>query len=568
VSRRWQPARPGVRRLGTASISPIVTALALPLFAILAANHRGIVDDAFITFRYAQHWVETGRLTWHIGLPMVDGYTSLAHVMLIALGIRLGFDPITFNSCLNLVCVLGILAIHFLLCRLFHVESWGRIVGLYLIVMNSGLAFWVSGGLDGLLWSLGVATVYLCFEASLARERLTGPLAWSMLALVLIRPEGTFIVIGLLLYLLAYLRRIGRLGWFELAPWLGLVMAGIMALYVWRLVTYGHLFPNAFYAKAAASQWIKLGTGSRYLWLWFAFYGGVLGLSIFINLRKSLFANTRAYFVLGYLALVALEGGDPQQQMRFLLPLVPLLALQVGCVWKDGTFDSRVLVSVIAVIYAVQQFNGKEPWHNVWPLNGSTRVEEFVSGDNPLRAVVAGVGAICAGEWPLRGTNYEQWNARAARHLAQLLSDDVSLAATDVGALAYYSKLPVLDVQGLNHKAIAHMAKPPGFANVWGVEHWGVVLDADVDVIILGFLQYSNIKLTDERIGKLTEEQWVELFTRRLEYPFDRIAEKYVCGSVPDRDQGRRYLNFMISRKRIDRVWRSQPSAASIGECL
>src|SRR5437899_4088588 len=130
VSRRWQPARPDVRRLGTASISPIVTALALPLFAIFAANHRGIVDDAFITFRYAQHWVETGRLTWHIGLPMVDGYTSLAHVMLIALGIRLGFDPITFNSCLNLVCVLGILAIHFLLCRLFHVESWGRIIGL------------------------------------------------------------------------------------------------------------------------------------------------------------------------------------------------------------------------------------------------------------------------------------------------------------------------------------------------------------------------------------------------------------------------------------------------------
>jgi len=498
---------------------------------------------------------------------MVDGYTSLAHVMLIALGIRLGFDPITFNSCLNLMCVLGILVTYLLLCRLFHVESWGRIIGLYLIVMNSGLAFWVSGGLDGLLWSLGVATVYLCFEVSLARERLTGPLAWSMLAVVLIRPEGTFIVIGLLLYLLAYLRRIGRLGWW-LAPWLGLVVAGIAGLYVWRLATYGHLFPNAFYAKAAASQWIKLGNGVRYLWLWFAAYGGVLGLSIFMNLRRSIFANTRAYFVLGYLALVALEGGDPQQQMRFLLPLAPLLALQVGSVWTDGAFDRRVLVSVIAVIYAVQQFNGKEPWHKVWPLNPSTRVEEIVSGGSPLRAVVAGVGAIGSGKWPLRATNYEQWNARPARHLAQLLGDDVSIAATDVGALAYYSRLPIHDVQGLNHKAIAHLAKPPGLANVWGVEHWEVVLDADVDAIILGYLQYSNIKLTDERIGKLTEEQWRELFTRRLEYPFDRIADKYVCASVPDRDQGRRYLNFMISRKRIDRVWRSQPSAVSIGECF
>ena len=185
-----------------------------------------------------------------------------------------------------------------------------------------------------------------------------------------------------------------------------------------------------------------------------------------------------------------------------------------------------------------------------------------------MRAVVAGVGAIGSGKWPLRATNYEQWNARPARHLAQLLGDDVSIAATDVGALAYYSKLPIHDVQGLNHKAIAHLAKPPGLANVWGVEHWEVVLDADVDAIILGYLQYSNIKLTDERIGKLTEEQWGELFTRRLEYPFDRIADKYVCASVLDRDQGRRYLNFMISRKRIDRVWRSQPSAVSIGECF
>jgi hypothetical protein len=540
---------------------------ALPLFAIFAATHRQIVDDAFITFRYAQHWVETGRLTWHIGLPMVDGYTSLAHVVLIAVGIRLGFDPITFNACLNLGCVLGILAVYSCLCRLFHVGSWGRIVGLYLIVMNSGLAFWVSGGLDGLLWSLGVATIYLCFETSLARERFTGPLACSMLGLLLIRPEGTFIVIGLLLYLLAYLQRTDRLGWPALAPWLGLVMAGIIALYTWRLITYGHLLPNTFYAKGAASQWIKLGTGGRYLWLWFAFYGGVLGLSIFINLRRSLFANARAYFVLGYLLLVALEGGDPQQQMRFLLPLVPLLSLQVACVWNDGAFDKRVLVSVLAIMYAVQQFNGKEPWRNVWPLNESTRVEAFVSGGHPLRAVAAGVGAIGTGEWPLRGSNYEQWNAPAARHLARLLRDDVAIAATDVGALAYYSKLPVLDVQGLNHKAIAHLPKPAGFANVWGIEHWEVVLDADVDVIILGYLQYSRFKLTDLRIGALTEEQWVELFTRRLEYPFDRIAEKYICASVPDRDNGPRYLNFLIRRKGIDQLWRSRPSGVAIGEC-
>src|SRR5262249_576503 len=313
--------------------------------------------------------------------------------------------------------------------------------------------------------------------------------------------------------------------------------------------------------------WIKLGTGGRYVWLWFAFYGGVLGLSIFINLRRSLFANTLAYFVLGYVLLVALEGGDPQQQMRFLLPLVPLLGLQVASVWNDGAFDKRVLVAVLAVIYAVQQFSGKEPWRNVWPLNESTPVEAFVSGGNPLRAVVAGIEAIASDEWPLRGSNYEQWNAPAARHLARLLRDDVSIAATDVGALAYYSKLPVLDVQGLNHKAIAHLPKPPGFANAWGVEHWEVVFDADIDVIILGYLQYSRIKLTDERIRTLTEEEWVRLSTRRLEYPFDRIAEKYICASVPDRDNGGRYLNFMISRKRIDQVWRSRPSALSIAEC-
>jgi hypothetical protein len=539
----------------------------IPVFAILAANHLSMVDDAYITMRYAQHWLETGKLTWNIGLPMVDGYTSLAHVCLLALGGRLGFDLVNVNSCLNLVSFLGILVVYGLACRQQAVGGWPGVAGLYVIVLSSSFTFWVTGGLDGVLWALGVFVTYLECERSLADGRFRVPLVVALLAIVVIRPEGTFIALGVTAYLLLDLLRSQALPLRRVILPTLIVMVGIAALYAWRLETYGHLFPNAFYAKDSASRWSKVRAGVRYLVLWMSFYGGVLGLSVFIDLKRSFFANTRVYFVLGLVLMVVVEGGDPQQQMRFFLPVVPLLALHVAALLQNAPVGTRALVGVLIGFSLVVQFGGKEPWHDVFPLNSDTRVEELMSPLRPVTIVAKGLHNLWTGAWPLRTSNYEHWNADANQRLGELLRPGIRVAATDVGALAYFSRLEILDVQGLNDREIAHLPKRAGFTNLWGADHWEVAIARGADVIVPGFLHYVDLRLTDLKADELTEEQWTRLFTRPLPRLFGRIRGAFTCVSVEDPLGSGRYLNLLAREDQLARVWRTPPAGLSVADC-
>jgi hypothetical protein len=547
--------------------------VSIPVFVMLAANHLSMVDDAYITMRYAQHWLETGKLTWHVGLPMVDGYTSLAHVCLLAIGGRLGFDLVDVNAYLNLASFLGILIVYGLACRQQAVTGWPSVAGLYVIVLNSSFAFWVTGGLDGLLWALGTFVTYIECERSLADGRFRARLVMALLTIVLIRPEGTFIALGVTVYVLSYvLRHQAPTLWRIALPAL-IVAVGIAALYAWRLDTYGHLFPNAFYAKNSASRWSKVQTGLRYLMLWFSFYGGVLGLSIFIGLKRSFFENTRVYFILGLVLMVVVEGGDPHQQMRFFLPVVPLLALHVAAVLQNapigqnGPIGTRVLVGVLVCLSLVARFSGKEPWQDVFPLNSDTRVEELMSPTRPATAIAVGLRNLWSGEWPLRKSNYEHWNAAASRRLGELLRPGLRVAATDVGALAYFSHLEILDAQGLNDREIAHLPKPVGLANLWGVEHWEIAVARGIDVIVPGFLRYVDVRLTDLRVDELTEKEWDHLFTRPLPELFVSIRGTFTCVSVEDPHHSGRYLNLLVRREHIARVWRMPPMGVSTADC-
>ncbi|MEM7613659.1 MAG: hypothetical protein AAF245_01360, partial [Pseudomonadota bacterium] len=74
-------------------------------YVLLAGINPIVVDDTFITFQYARNLVDHGRLTWWHEGPMVDGYTSLGHVLLLSLGRWLGFDLLAVNMLINLSAV-------------------------------------------------------------------------------------------------------------------------------------------------------------------------------------------------------------------------------------------------------------------------------------------------------------------------------------------------------------------------------------------------------------------------------------------------------------------------------
>jgi hypothetical protein len=264
--------------------------------------------------------------------------------------------------------------------------------------------------------------------------------------------------------------------------------------------------------------------------------------------------------------MVGLEGGDPHPQMRFLLPLVPLLALHVAVLLHDGRVSVRVFAGILAGLALLAQFAGKEPWHGVWPLNSGNRVEALTLPIRPAAAVAGGLLNLSSGKWPVGKSNYAQWNA-ASRHLGEILRPDVTVAATDVGALAYYSRLKILDAQGLNDREIAHIPKPPGDANVWGVEHWEVVVARGAQVIVPGLLDFADTRLTDLRIDALSTEEWERLFTRPLPGLFSRVRGVFTCVSIEDAAHRGRYLNLLVRRELVTRVWRVPPAGLSVADC-
>ena len=51
---------------------------------LLAWAHRFVQDDAFISFRYAQHLARGQGLTWNVGEPPLEGFTNLLWTLALA----------------------------------------------------------------------------------------------------------------------------------------------------------------------------------------------------------------------------------------------------------------------------------------------------------------------------------------------------------------------------------------------------------------------------------------------------------------------------------------------------
>ena len=91
--------------------------LALLMFA--AFYRRLLVDDAFISFRYARNLVDGLGLTWNAG-EYLEGYSNFLWVLIVAAGMKLGFEPEGFTYLLSIPLHLtGLVATYYLARQVF-----------------------------------------------------------------------------------------------------------------------------------------------------------------------------------------------------------------------------------------------------------------------------------------------------------------------------------------------------------------------------------------------------------------------------------------------------------------
>jgi hypothetical protein len=99
------------------------------------------------------------------------------------------------------------------------------------------------------------------------------------------------------------------------------------AYVAWRYAYYGFLLPNTFYAKVGSSP-DQLVRGLKYVGKFFIVMAvPALALLGFVLGRRSRIVSLAATITVPSLAYIAVVGGDYMALFRFMVPLMPLLAL-------------------------------------------------------------------------------------------------------------------------------------------------------------------------------------------------------------------------------------------------
>ncbi|MEB2310879.1 MAG: hypothetical protein OZ921_02425 [Sorangiineae bacterium] len=416
-----------------------VLALFAGCAALLALHARYywpfLSDDALISLRYAERFASGHGLTWTDG-ERVEGYTDFLWVLLTALPIRLGADPIATARALDALGALAALALTSCTPRPLALRGVRVLSGGLGLALLAPLAVWSIGALEHGFMAGVIAAALVALARALGPGGGRGSLTaagLALAALALLRADGVVLALaGTLGALLA-----GRPSRATLrrAALVGLPTAlALAAQLAFRLAYYRQWVPNTALAKVSLNaERLTLGLeyvrdGAKPLVPMIAL-ALALTLAGWRELRRERWLPA-ATMTLGWSAYVALVGGDIFPAWRQLLPAMVPLAMLIA-EGAEACARRHRLGALGAVAVAL-------------PLLGLGFARQHGDGTNRR-------GKTERWEWD--GLSIGPMLGRAFGKQKALLAVDAA------GALPYWSKLPSLDMLGLNDRFLA--SHPP-----------------------------------------------------------------------------------------------------------
>ncbi len=441
------------------------------LFLVLfGAHHRALVDDAFISFRYAARWAHGAGLTYNDG-SRVEGFSNPLWTFGLGALDRLGLSPDRAAPAVGLAAFLAVGLAGWVLARVRRFSSSGSLLLAGGLALDVGLGLWAGSGLETASAALLVA---LWLVAAARRGRPRGFAGGALLglgaaALALSRPEGWLWAGWGLLWLV----------WGAWVP--GRALAGAAAGFLpalgyeaFRWGYYRRPVPNTFFAKLEPGGRPALhGLADLGGWAWSHAPMVAAALALWFLVRRggrpsrppaSPAPSPRLWLLLpsGWLALqagfVILAGGDWMGRTRYPAPLLPAFFLLAA-----------------------------EGWERVRPRWG-------------LRGAAVLVAATTAMGWGARDRipDYTRVGAELGRWLRMAAAPGDTLAITAAGAVPYYSGLPTYDVLGINDPAVAGRAARD--AGGWAPGHQRYDLDRLLELEPRWIVWDYGVKVNERRL--------------------------------------------------------------------
>lgn len=420
--------------------------------ALLVWRFWFIVDDAFISFRYARNLVLGHGLRFNLGdhVP-VEGYSNFLWVMISAVIQFLHLDITFWPAFLSAACGTVLLWLVFdLLRRRLELSLPVVVLGTLSLGCFPPFAVWSTGGLATMPFAL---LVFLTFERLVLRragaDGIGGGVAALLLALIRIEGVGWAAVILILAVVsrrLAGKREIGPFVTFAL-----IVGVGFAIYFAWRYDCYQALLPNTAYTKGSLDAG-RLMRGVNYVVSHvLTFLAPVLivpGTLVALRRKRITVGLPVAALAWGFSAYAVLVTGDWMPMGRFLIPGLAfgtvLLAWLLQGFCRRGPVGKKLAIVVGGAAIVLGLLPGWD--EHLVPQSTRKRfafrhfiAEDFDTEYERWRATIAFVN-----KYRTRGRKLRSYFAQRPSRF-----EKPSVVVGAIGAIGYYSELYIYDTLGL-----------------------------------------------------------------------------------------------------------------------
>jgi len=479
--------------------------LILLLLQILFWNF--IIDDAFITFRYARNFVNYQQIVFNVNETPVEGYSNFLWVMWMTLGFIFRIDPILFSKVSGMVfCHFSVYILYKLAFLIKKDRKFGSIIPL-LYVATPNIALWSIGGLETPLFSLLLLTSVYFFIKDITewkrRHFKISPIIFALLSLT--RHEGV-IIFGLtsifIIFLLISNKEISPFNKIVQVLWFNAIFLLIYAPYfIWRVFYYNSLLPHTFVAKQGLFNLnLIISRFAFYLPLVLLLLPIILLIGInFVRNSKFRFYNETNLYISSLiltLTIILLLIHSWMPGFRFTVPIIPLVYLLLP---KSLSFLSffgnryrteRILLKNIKILTLVVIF-----------FSNFLIIFSFY----PL-VYFYGIGMrecnITLGNWIKKNTPV-----------------NASLAIWDAGAIPYYAEVRTIDIFPESLQDL-HVFNNPEDADY--------ILNQNITFLILNDDYFSYIKSDIRFTNNYSLLFYAQLFYAEGILGFDYIYQVYL----------------------------------------
>jgi len=481
------------------------------------------VDDVYISLTYAKNFARGHGLVHSVDGELVEGYTNFLWVLLESVFLFIGVPEDAVIHCIKIIGLIfgiGIIVLTSKMAELIQADAYARLLAPLFLAATPYFAFWAVGGLETPMYIFLLISGLYRYGLELKEDK---PHLISMvlfLLMALTRPEGFILGLVVIIWeVFGLLRTRGdrakgnsAYGLRQLVPGV-LIFLGLYTIYfIWRYQYYGYLLPNTFYAKAGPP--------------------GIIHLLRRLNRMKEFIVYLLPLAAMGTYSYAITRSVIPRfkRLLGVIVVVLVLLSFVSKGEWMPGFRYELPILPIVSIFFA----------YGISLLISGTRQ---LSGE--LRRLYAGAAGLLflitvyilspapqLSTYRLYGTALNKAHIALGKWIDKHMPKDGSLAAWDMGALPYYSNLPVIHEihpVGLLSASTTHNGYDPD--HILSLEPSIIVLPPRPEHMPKDFERNPNYQILTFYTKKKFMENYDHVFS--FAFAVDYVLDVYKRSDIP-----------------------------------